>query len=97
MVFADLSLFGQEIASEKELISCHAVCARSDCPSNDAFWLIRGRKVMRSASPRNQILKSSVLLFPIEIVACGYGIVAVSNVRPHHHQLFRMWVRHRGQ
>src|SRR5215469_8507919 len=51
VVPADLTFFGQEITPEEQSRSHHAVCAGCDCAPDNAFWLLRGCKVVGNIVP----------------------------------------------
>ena len=88
------SLFWKKVASHEERDSLHARTSRawSAC-CIDGLGLILHREIKAGSRKRTQLLESFVLLFPIEKVAGRHRVSAPVNLRPNHHQPFRVGIR----
>src|SRR5438874_10299335 len=97
VVAADCAFFWQKITPQENWDSLNVEKARRRCSSLHDFRMAGGGKAESVAVLCDQILKDSVLTFPIEVISDGNGVVVPVDSRPDHDELMGIWIWQRRE
>ena len=86
MILARLSFLGQEIATQREAVSQHAIESGRIEAAFDVFRLLVGGDIEVAADPGVHVLKCCGQSLPVQEVSCRDFIPLASDLRPNNDQ-----------
>src|SRR5665213_446818 len=97
VIAAGYALFRQKVAAHEKRLAYHLEHAVRPLVPADVLRIVFGGQVEAGAGPGAKILEDSVLLLPVEEVACGNAIVIGLDFGPDHYELIGLRIRQRSQ